>query len=346
MRMKNKGVYSSITEVVGNTPIVRLKKIEEQYNIKTQLYAKLEYLNPFGSVKDRIAEALVEDAWKKNKYRKDTVIVEASSGNTGISIASVAARKGLKCVIVIPENTSEENKRMLELLGARMIFVSKGIQEAIRKAKEFTGLIKSAVMTRQFENKVNIRIHKKTTAKEIIKSLKDIDYFVSGVGTGGTITGVGEVLKKKKNSNTLIVAVEPWKASVLSGKQVNPHGIQGIGVGFLPAILNIKIIDYVFRAKDYEAIEYARIMAITEGIAVGLSSGAAICAGMKLGADINDASKKVLIMVPSSAERDMSTELFDNNSQSLDNLVKTDSKLEITMDKQLNEQQDLPMQIS
>ncbi len=344
--MKNKGVYSSITEVVGNTPIVRLKKIEEQYNIKTQLYAKLEYLNPFGSVKDRIAEALVEDAWKKNKYRKDTVIVEASSGNTGISIASVAARKGLKCVIVIPENTSEENKRMLELLGARMIFVSKGIQEAIRKAKEFTGLIKSAVMTRQFENKVNIRIHKKTTAKEIIKSLKDIDYFVSGVGTGGTITGVGEVLKKKKNSNTLIVAVEPWKASVLSGKQVNPHGIQGIGVGFLPAILNIKIIDYVFRAKDYEAIEYARIMAITEGIAVGLSSGAAICAGMKLGADINDASKKVLIMVPSSAERDMSTELFDNNSQSLDNLVKTDSKLEITMDKQLNEQQDLPMQIS
>ncbi len=176
--------------------------------------------------------------------------MEASSGNTGISIATVAARKGLKCVIVIPESISEERKMMLDLLGARMIFVSKGIKEAIKKAKEFTDLVESAVMTRQFENKVNVRVHKRTTAKEIMKSLNNIDYFVSGVGTGGTITGVGEALKKKNNSNTLVVAVEPWKASVLSGKQVQSHGIQGIGAGFLPAILNIKIIDYIFRAKD------------------------------------------------------------------------------------------------
>ncbi|PIM95391.1 Cysteine synthase [Candidatus Hodgkinia cicadicola] len=319
--MKNKKIYSSITEVIGNTPIVRLNKIEEKYNIKTQLYAKLEYLNPFGSVNDRVAEAMVEDAWKRNKYNKDTIIVEVSYGNIGVSIAAVAARKGLKCLIVVHEGVSEDETNMLDLLGAKIVFVSKGIEEAIRTAKEFTKQVKHAVMTCQFENKINVKIHKKTTAKEITKSMGNIDYFVCGVGTGGTLTGVGEVLKKKKNSNTLIVAVEPWKASVLSGKQVQPHGIHGMGVGFLPKILNIKLIDYVFRTKDYEAVEYARLMANTEGMAVGLSSGAAICAGMKLGEAINDPMKKVLIMVPSSAERHMSAELFDNKPQSLLELV-------------------------
>ena len=181
--MKIKKIYSSITEVVGNTPIVRLKKIEEKYNIKTQLYAKLEYFNPFDSVKDRIAEALVVDAWKRNKYNKDTIIVEASSGNTGISIAAVAARKGLKCLIVVPESISEERLNMLDLLGAKIVFVSKGIKEAIIKAKEFTDQVKHAVMTCQFENKINVKVHKKTTAKEITKSMKNIDYFISGVGT-------------------------------------------------------------------------------------------------------------------------------------------------------------------
>ncbi|PIM95933.1 Cysteine synthase [Candidatus Hodgkinia cicadicola] len=338
--MGTKKVYSSITEVTGNTPIVRLKKIEEKYNIKTQLYAKLEYLNPFGSVKDRIAEALVEDAWKRNKYNKDTVIIEASSGNTGISIAAVAARKGLNCLIVVPESISDEKTNMLDLLGANIVFVSEGIEEAIRTAKELTDQIKNAVMTCQFENKINVNIHKKTTAKEITKSVKKIDYFVSGVGTGGTITGVGEVLKKNKKSNTSIVAVEPWKASVLSGKQVQSHGIQGIGVGFLPKILNIKLIDYIFRAKDYEAIEYARIMANTEGIAVGLSSGAAICAGMKLGEIINNPLKKILIMVPSSAERYMSTELFDNKSQSLYELAELFGHPDSDTTNNLDKQQD------
>ncbi|PIM95538.1 Cysteine synthase [Candidatus Hodgkinia cicadicola] len=338
--MRTKKVYSSITEVTGNTPIVRLKKIEEKYNIKTQLYAKLEYLNPFGSVKDRIAEALVEDAWKRNKYNKDTVIIEASSGNTGISIAAVAARKGLKCLIVVPESISEEKTNMLDLLGANIVFVSEGIEEAIRTAKELTDKIKNAITTCQFENKINVNIHKKTTAKEITKSVKKIDYFVSGVGTGGTITGVGEVLKKNKKSNTSIVAVEPWKASVLSGKQVQSHGIQGIGVGFLPKILNIKLIDYIFRAKDHEAIEYARIMANTEGIAVGLSSGAAICAGMKLGEVINNPLKKILIMVPSSAERYMSTELFDNKSQSLYELAELFGHPDSDATNNLDKQQD------
>ncbi|PIM94963.1 Cysteine synthase [Candidatus Hodgkinia cicadicola] len=338
--MRIKKIYSSITEVVGNTPIVRLKKIEEKYNIKTQLYAKLEYFNPFGSVKDRIAEALVVDAWKRNKYNKDTIIVEASSGNTGISIAAVAARKGLKCLIVVPESISEERLNMLDLLGAKIVFVSNGIKEAIKKAKEFTDQVKHAVMTCQFENKINVKIHKKTTAKEITKSMKNIDYFISGVGTGGTITGIGEVLKKRKNSNTSIVAVEPWKASILSGKQVQSHGIQGIGAGFLPKILNIKIIDYIFRAKDHEAIEYARIMATTEGMAVGLSSGAAICAGIKLGEVINNPLKKILIIVPSSAERYMSTELFDNKPQSLLELVALYGCSELEELKNSNEQQE------
>ncbi|KON71429.1 Cysteine synthase [Candidatus Hodgkinia cicadicola] len=337
--MKNKKIYSSITGVVGNTPIVRLEKIEEKYNIKTQLYAKLEYLNPFGSINDRIAEALVVDAWKRNKYNKDTIIVEASSDNTGISIATVAARKGLKCLIVVPESISEHHTNMLDLLGAKIVFVSGGITEAITKAKEFTDNVKHAVMTRQFENKVNVKTHKKTTAKEITKSMKNIDYFVCGVGTGGTITGVGEVLKKK-NPNTSIVAVEPWKASVLSGKQVQSHRIHGMGVGFLPNILNINIIDHIFRAKDHEAIEYARVMANTEGMAVGLSSGAAICAGIKLGEAVNNPLKKILIMVPSSAERYMSTELFDNKPQSISELVALYGCSESEELKNLNEQQE------
>ncbi|PIM95236.1 Cysteine synthase [Candidatus Hodgkinia cicadicola] len=337
--MKNKKIYSSITEVVGNTPIVRLERIEEKYNIKTQLYAKLEYLNPFGSINDRIAEALVVDAWKRNKYNKDTIIVEASSDNTGISIATVAARKGLKCLIVVPESISEYHTNMLDLLGANIVFVSGGITEAITKAKEFTDNVKHAVMTRQFENKVNVKTHKKTTAKEITKSMGNIDYFVCGVGTGGTITGVGEVLKKK-NPNTSIVAVEPWKASVLSGKQVQSHGIHGMGVGFLPNILNINIIDHIFRAKDYEAIEYARVMANTEGMAVSLSSGAAICAGIKLGEAVNNPLKKILIMIPSSAERYMSTELFDNKPQSISELVALYGCSESEELKILNEQQE------
>ncbi|PIM96887.1 Cysteine synthase [Candidatus Hodgkinia cicadicola] len=337
--METNKIYSSITEVVGNTPIVRLKKIEEKYNIKTQLYAKLEYLNPFGSVKDRIAEALVEGAWKRNRYNRDTIIVEASSGDTGISIAAVAARKGLKCLIVVPESISEERLNMLDLLGAKIVFVSKGIDEAIRKAKEFTDQVKDAVMTCQFENKINVKIHKKTTAKEIIKSIKNLDYFVAGVGTGGTITGVGEVLKKR-DKNTTIVAVEPWKASVLSGKQIQSHEIQGIGVGFLPKILNIKLIDYIFRARDYEAIEYAKIMANTEGMAVGLSSGAAICAGMKLGEAINNPLKKILIIVPSSAERYMSTGLFDDKTQSLSELVTLFGHPDLDTTKNSDEQQE------
>ncbi|PIM95145.1 Cysteine synthase [Candidatus Hodgkinia cicadicola] len=312
IHMRTKKIYSSITEIIGNTPIVRLKKLEEKYNIKTQLYGKLEYLNPFGSANDRVAEALVEDAWKRNKYNKDTIIVEVSYGNIGVSIAAVTARKGLKCLIVVHEGVSEDETNMLDLLGAKIVFVSKGIEEAIKTAKEFTNQVKHAVMTCQFENKANVKIHKKTTAKEITRSMNNIDYFVCGVGTGGTITGVGEVLKKKKGSNTSIVAVEPWKASVLSGKQVRSHGIHGMGVGFLPKILNIKVIDYVFRVKDYEAVEYARVMANTEGMAVGLSSGAAICAGIKLGEVVNNPMKKILIMVPSSAGRYISSGLFDN----------------------------------
>ncbi|PIM95723.1 Cysteine synthase [Candidatus Hodgkinia cicadicola] len=311
--MRTKKIYSSITEVIGNTPIVRLKKIEEKYNVKTQLYAKLEYLNPFGSINDRVAETMVEDAWKRNKYNKNTIIVEVSYGNIGVSVAAVAARKGLGCLIVVHEGVSDTEINMLDLLGAKIIFSSNGIEEAIRTAKEFTKQVKHAIMTRQFENKIVVKTHKKTTAKEITRSMNNIDYFVCGVGTGGTITGVGEVLKKKKNSNTSIVAVEPWKASVLSGKQVQPHSIHGMGVGFLPKILNIKIIDYIFRVKDYEAVEYARIMANTEGMAVGLSSGAAICAGIKLGEVINNPLKKILIMVPSSAERYTLTDLSDNN---------------------------------
>ncbi|MFP3037759.1 MAG: PLP-dependent cysteine synthase family protein, partial [Candidatus Hodgkinia cicadicola] len=214
--MVNKGIYSSAIKLIGNTPIVRLNRLEAKYNIKTQLYAKLEYLNPLGSVKDRIADALISDAVKKHKSIKNIVIVEASSGNTGIGLAFVASNRGLRSVIVVPEGISEERKNMLDLLGARIIFAAKGIKDAAIRAKKFCNKVDLAVMTCQFDNKANPNIHKKTTAKEILKNIKNLDYFVAGVGTGGTITGVGEVLKRKC-PQIKVIAVEPWKASVLSG---------------------------------------------------------------------------------------------------------------------------------
>ncbi|MFP3037761.1 MAG: pyridoxal-phosphate dependent enzyme, partial [Candidatus Hodgkinia cicadicola] len=208
--------YISSDIKIGNTPIVRLNRLEAKYNIKTQLYAKLEYHNPLGSLKSRISDALIGDAIKKHKSIKNIVIVEASADNTGIGLAFSASSRGLRSVIVVPEETSEEKKNMLDLLGARIIFASKGMKDAAIRAKNFCNKVELAVMTCQFDNKVNPNTHKKTTAKEILKNIKNLDYFVSGVGTGGTITGVGEVLKRKC-PQIKVIAVEPWKASVLSG---------------------------------------------------------------------------------------------------------------------------------
>ncbi|MFP3040106.1 MAG: PLP-dependent cysteine synthase family protein [Candidatus Hodgkinia cicadicola] len=309
---KTKEPFISAIHATGGTPIIRLARLEAKYNIKTQLYAKLEYMNPLGSVKDRIANALIDDLVKRKNLTPGGVIVEASSGNTGIALAAAAAVRGYKCMIVVPEGVSEERTNMLDLLGASIVFAAEGIKDAYERAVEMVNKLPNAVLVNQFENKANVRAHRVYTAKEIVKSMKTIDYFVAGVGTGGTITGVGETLKRR-DKRTKIVAVEPWNAAILSGEQAKSHSILGLGVGFLPKILNTKIIDYVVKVKDFEAFDYARDAALTEGLACGISSGAALFATLEVGRQINDPMKKVLTILPSGAERYLSTELFDIN---------------------------------
>ncbi|MFP3038928.1 MAG: PLP-dependent cysteine synthase family protein [Candidatus Hodgkinia cicadicola] len=302
---------TSIIQTVGNTPIVRLARLEAKYNIKTQLYAKLEFMNPLGSVKDRIANALIDDMLKRKVLTPGGVIVEASSGNTGIALAANAAARGFKCMIVVPEGVSDERTDMLDLLGAQIIFAAEGIKDALERAAELVKSVPNAALANQFGSKANVRAHKIYTAKEIIKSMKTVDYFIAGVGTGGTITGVGEALKRR-NGQTKIIAVEPWNAAILSGEQAKSHSILGLGIGFLPKILNTKIIDYVVKVKDFEAIEHAREAASVEGLAVGLSSGAALFATLEAGRRLNDPNKRILTILPSGAERYLSTDLFSD----------------------------------
>ncbi len=300
---------AGVASAIGRTPIVRLANLEAKYGIKSQLYAKLEFMNPLGSVKDRIANALVDDMIAGKRLAPNSIIVEASSGNTGIALAAAAASRGFRCVVVVPEGVSPERIKMVYILGARPVFAGRGIKDAIRRAEVLTSKLKSAAVANQFESRANSRAHSLSTAREILHTMKVVDYFVAGVGTGGTITGVGEVLKRK-HAATKIVAVEPWKSPVLSGGQASVHSIQGIGAGFVPGVLNTSIIDYVFKVKDDEAVVFARELAATEGIAAGLSSGAAVCAGVYLAQHVNDKTKKVLVVLPSAAERYMSTDLF------------------------------------
>ncbi|WGS83617.1 MAG: cysteine synthase family protein [Candidatus Hodgkinia cicadicola] len=302
--------YGSILETVGNTPIVRLKRLEQLYHTKTQLLAKLEFFNPMGSIKDRVGVALIQDAKKKGIIAPNGIIVEPTSGNTGIGIASAAASMGLRCVIVVSERITLERKKMLHILGARIVFSTKrkGIRGATERAIAFSKRVPSAIMPSQFENEANSKPHKRFTAREILQAVGCVDYVVVGVGTGGTLTGVAQTLKRRC-VNTKMVAVEPWKSSVLSGKSPHTHRIQGIGSGFVPKMLNLGIIDCVFRVKDYEALEHAKAMARAEGIPVGPSSGAVLCAGASLARNTNDASKRVLMIMPSFAERYASTRL-------------------------------------
>ncbi|XXM90122.1 pyridoxal-phosphate dependent enzyme [Candidatus Hodgkinia cicadicola] len=313
-RKRKQKTFDSIVDTIGNTPIVRLRRLELLFKTKTQLYAKLEFFNPLGSVKDRIGIALIRDMQKKGKLKSNGVLVEPTSGNTGIAIAFAAASMGLRSVIVIPERITLERKKMLFMLGARVLFSSrkKGIKAAGKLAAEFARCVPLAVMASQFENKTNCRVHRQTTAKEILRDIGCVDYIIMGVGTGGTLTGIAETMKRKC-TNTKIVAVEPWRASVLSGKRAKPHRIQGIGAGFIPKILKLELIDYVCRVKDYEALAYARLVARVEGIPVGPSSGAALRAGVSLAVNLNDANKRVLTILPSFAERYASTRLFRFN---------------------------------
>lgn len=315
LRKRTKKTFDSIVDTIGNTPIVRLKRLEQLHCTRTQLYAKLEFFNPLGSVKDRVGIALIRDMQKKGKLKSNSVLVEATSGNTGIGIAFAAASMGLRSVIVIPERVTLERKKMLFILGARILFSSrqKGIEAASKLASRFAASVPLAVKASQFENKANCEAHKQTTAKEILRDVGCVDYIIIGVGTGGTLTGIAEVVKREC-ANTKIVAVEPWRSSVISGKQPKAHRIQGIGAGFIPKILNLEAIDYVCRVKDWEALMCAKLIACTEGIPVGPSSGAALCAGISLAISLNDLSKRVLMILPSFAERYASTKLFKLSS--------------------------------
>jgi cysteine synthase A len=306
-------IYNSITETIGDTPIVRLDKLAKKHGVHANILAKLEFFNPIASVKDRIGVSMIEALEQAGKIGPDTVLIEPTSGNTGIALAFVAAAKGYRLILVMPESMSVERRKMLALLGAELVLTEapRGMKGAIAKAEELKAATPGAIIPQQFENPANPAIHRRTTAEEIWNDTDGkIDVFVSGVGTGGTLTGAGGVLKSK-NSALKIVAVEPADSPVLSGGQPGPHKIQGIGAGFIPTILDTSLIDEIVKVSNDLAIATARELARTEGVPGGISSGAAVAAALEVGRRPENAGKNIVVIIPSFAERYLSTALFD-----------------------------------
>jgi cysteine synthase A len=307
-------IFDSITETIGDTPLVRLDKIAKAEGVDAHLLAKLEFFNPIASVKDRIGVSMIEAMERDGRIRPgETTLIEPTSGNTGIALAFAAAAKGYKLILVMPETMSVERRKMLRLLGAELILTEgpRGMRGAISRAEEIKATTPGAVIPQQFENPANPEIHRLTTAEEIWNDTSgDFDVFVCGIGTGGTITGVGQVLKPRK-PDLHIVAVEPADSPVLTGGEPGPHKIQGIGAGFIPAILDRSVIDEVVTATNEEAFTYARLAARLEGIPVGISSGAAIAGALKVGRQPRWRGKNIVVIIPSFAERYLSTALFE-----------------------------------
>jgi cysteine synthase A len=302
---------NNILEAVGNTPIVRLNRVAPENS--ATIYAKLESFNPMWSVKDRIAKAMIEVGERKGFVKTGTTIIEPTSGNTGIGLAMVCAVKGYKLILVMPETMTIERRRVLAALGAQLVLTPgpEGMGGAIRRAEEMAASTPDSFIPQQFKNKANPWIHKKTTAKEIVRAMDKIDAFVAGVGTGGTITGVGQVLKRKFQG-IKIFAVEPEDSPVLSGGKPGPHKIQGIGAGFVPSILDTKVYDAVIKVATKDAIEMTRKLARLEGIFVGISSGAACFAAIKVAQELGP-GKNVVVVLPDLGERYLSTDLFAEN---------------------------------
>ncbi|KJJ84226.1 cysteine synthase A [Candidatus Omnitrophus magneticus] len=304
-------VFSDITKTVGNTPLVKINKLTQ--GLKATVLAKLETFNPHSSIKDRIGVSLIDSAEAQGKIKKDTLIVEPTSGNTGIALAFVCAARGYKLVLTMPDTMSVERRKLLKILGAEVVLTdgTKGMKGAVEKAEEIIKTNKNSFMPQQFNNSANPEIHKLTTAEEIWKDTDGvIDIFVSGVGTGGTITGVGEFLKAQKSS-VKIIAVEPFESPVLSGGVPGPHKIQGIGAGFIPKVLNRAVIDEIVKVKDKLAGQTAVRLAKEEGILAGISSGANIWASLMIASRPESEGKTIVTIIPDSGERYLSTWLFE-----------------------------------
>ena len=306
--------YKSILETIGNTPLVHLPRLSREQGCRAELYGKLEFFNPLGSVKDRIGLAMIEAAERAGKIGPDTVVVEPTSGNTGIALAFVCAAKGYRLILCMPESMSMERRKMLLVLGAEIELTpaALGMSGAVRRAEELTGTLDDSIILQQFENPANPDIHARTTAEEIWHDTAGaVDALVSGVGTGGTLAGVAPVLKARKPT-VRIIAVEPEDSAVLSGGLPGPHKIQGIGAGFVPKILDPALVDEVVRIGNESAFATARLAAKLEGVPVGISSGAALAAAIEIGAREDFAGKMIVVIIPSFAERYLSTPLFDH----------------------------------
>jgi cysteine synthase A len=315
-------IHNDITETIGNTPLVRLNRTAAAHGAQAEILLKLEFFNPLSSVKDRIGFAMIDDALKSGRINQSTVLIEPTSGNTGIALAFVAAAKGLKLILTMPETMSTERRKLLKILGARLILTEgpKGMKGAIAKAEELQKQIPNSVILQQFANPSNPAVHRRTTAEEIWRDTDGkVDIIVSGIGTGGTITGVGEVLKPRKAS-LKIIAVEPDASPVLSGGAPGPHKLQGIGAGFVPAVLNTKIYDEVIRVKEADSGPVSKQVNQLDGIPVGISSGAAVWAAIQLAKRPENAGKQIVVIIPSSSERYLSTWLFADVSPETDSL--------------------------
>lgn len=305
-------IWKGTQGLIGNTPLVELVNIEKELSLKAQVLAKLEYLNPAGSVKDRAAKAMIEDAERRGLLKEGSVIIEPTSGNTGIGLASIAASRGYRLILTMPETMSVERRNILKAYGAQIVLTegAKGMAGAIEKANELAGEIQGAFVPGQFDNPANAEAHRKTTGPEIWNDTDgQVDIFVAGVGTGGTLTGVGEYLKEKK-PGVKVVAMEPAGSPVLSGGKPGPHKIQGIGAGFVPKVLNTSIWDEIVAVEDEEAIEGAKLIAKKEGVLVGISSGAALAAAIRLAKRPENEGKMIVALLPDSGDRYYSTPLF------------------------------------
>ena len=306
-------LFKNASELIGNTPLVELTNIEKQYSLKAKLYAKVEYFNPTGSVKDRIALSMINDAFNKGLINENSVLIEPTSGNTGIGIAALCAMKNIKCILVMPESMSIERRKLLSIYGAKLVLTEakEEMGGSIKKAKELEKTIPNAIILGQFDNEANPRIHYLTTGKEIYNDLNGkVDFFVAGIGTGGTISGTGKYLKEKIK-DVKIIGVEPLSSPVISQNKKGSHKIQGIGAGFIPSTLDLSIIDKVETCSDEDAFTFARIVPSIEGMLVGISSGASLKVAIDYAKKEENANKNIVVLFPDSGDRYLSTDLFN-----------------------------------